>query len=63
MCDIGGVVEKKHEQPLQQLGECLKTIFWREEDLLKVKTFRAFRNPEYMKLTNGSYSSRVFLIS
>ena len=36
--------EKKHEQPLQmqQLGECLKTIFWEEEDLLEVKTFRVF---------------------
>ena len=72
VCDIGvgggggGVwKKKKHKQPLQmqQLGECVKTIFWEEENLLEVKTFRAFRNPEYMKLTNGSYSSRVFLIS
>ena len=66
VCDIGvGWKKKKHEQPLQmqQLGECLKTIFWEDEDLLEVKTCRAFRNPEYMKLTNGSYSSRVYLIS
>ena len=41
----------------------LKPFLWEEEDLLEVETFRAFRNPEYMKLTNGSYSSRVFLIS